>query len=510
MGFTDLFIRRHVATTLISIGMLLFGVMGYLMMPTTDMPNVDFPTIQVSAGMPGANPETMASTVATPLEGAFADISDVVSMTSSSSTGQTAITLQFGLDRNIDAAAQDVQAAISKAVLPQGLPRPPVFSKVNPSDQPILYITMGSETLPLSTVNQYADLYVAKRISTIKGVSQVVVYGEQKYAVRILLDPKVLVSREIGLDDVQGAVARENVNIPTGSLDGQYKSRSINTEGQLMRASDYRPIIVAYRGGRPIRLEELGEVVDSVYLNKMAAWWKGQRALILAVKRQPGANTIAAVDAIRQILPEIENELPGSIQMGIIYDQSESIRESVADVKFTLIMAVVLVILVVALFLRNITATVVTSLAVPMSLIPTFAVMKALGFSLDNLSLMALTLSVGFVVDDAIVMLENVVRHMEMGKGPFEAALDGAREIAFTILSMTLSLAVVFLPIVFMSGMVGRILSEFAITLIVAILVSGFVSLTLTPMMASRFLRPMKGRAGSEGGHGEGREDHEA
>ncbi len=500
MSPTELFIRRPVMTTLVSVGMLLFGLLGYFSLPTSDLPAVDYPTIQVTASLPGASPETMASAVATPLEREFTDIAGLESMSSTNILGQTTITLQFSLERNIDAAAQDVQAAISKAVLPTDMPRPPTYTKVNAADQPVLYLSLSSASLPLTTVNDYAETFVSRRISMVDGVAQVLIYGEQKYAVRVRLNPRLLASRRIGLDQVKQAVAAQNVDLPTGTLEGEHRTLTIAAKGQLMKAELYEPLIVAYRGGKPVRLGELGEVVDGVEEDKVAAWWRGERAVVLAVKRQPGANTIAVVDSVRALLPFIRDQIPAAIKLDVLYDQSQSIRESVADMKFTLVLAISLVVLVVFLFLRNISATIITSLAVPMSLVTTFAVMWAMDFSLDNISLMALTLSVGFVVDDAIVMLENVVRHMEMGKPPLRATIDGAKEIGFTIISMTLSLAVVFLPMVFMSGMVGRLLYEFAVTICVAILVSGFVSLSLTPMLASRFLREKKTPPGAKGG----------
>jgi len=495
MSPTELFIRRPVMTTLVSVGMLLFGILGYFSLPTSDLPAVDYPTIQVAANLPGASPETMASAVATPLEREFTDISGLDSMSSTSVLGQTTITLQFKLDRSVDAAAQDVQAAISKAVLPSNLPQPPTYSKVNAADQPVLYLSLSSASLPLTTVDGYAETFVSRRISMVDGVAQVLIYGQQKYAVRARLDPRLLASRGIGLDQIDDAISAQNVDLPTGTLEGEHKALTLSAKGQLMKARLYEPLIVAYRQGMPVRLGELGEVVDGVEQDKMAAWWRGDRAIVLAVKRQPGANTITVVDSVRALFPEIRGQIPAAIKLDVLYDQSQSIRESVADMKFTLLLAVALVVMVVFMFLRNISATVITSLAVPMSLVTTFTVMWALGFSLDNISLMALTLSVGFVVDDAIVMLENVVRHMDMGKPPFRATLDGAREIGFTIISMTLSLAVVFLPMAFMAGMVGRLLYEFAVTISAAILLSGFVSLSLTPMLASRFLREKKGQA---------------
>ena len=492
MNFSELFIRRPVMTTLVMSGILLFGLLSYRHLPVSDLPSVDYPTLQVSASLPGASPETMAAAVATPLERQFTTIAGVDTMSSVSALGLCQITIQFTLDRNIDAAAQDVQAAITKAsrLLPQGMPSPPTYSKVNPADQPILYLTMTSDTLPLSTVDEYAQTLVAQRTSMVKGVAQVGVLGAQTYAVRVQLDPNALAVRGLGIDEVQQAIAQGNVNLPTGTLDGPKQSFTLQANGQLMKAADYRPLIVAYRRGQPIRLQELGRVIDSVQNDKVAAWFNGTRGIILSVQRQPGENTVEVVDNIRKLLPTLRAQLPASVSFAILYDRSQSIRESVSDVQFTLKLTVCLVVLVIFLFLRSLSATIIPSLALPMSLIGTFAVMYLLGYSVDNLSLMALTLSVGFVVDDAIVMLENIVRHMEDGMPAFEAALQGSREIGFTILSMTLSLAAVFLPVLFMSGIVGRLLHEFAVTIMTAVLVSGFVSLTLTPMLCSRFVRP--------------------
>ncbi len=489
---TELFIRRPVMTTLVMLGILFFGIMAYRLLPVSDLPNVDFPTIQVSAALPGASPDTMASAVATPLEKQFSTIAGIDSMTSTSALGLTNITIQFTLDRSIDAAAQDVQAAVSaaQAQLPPGMPTPPTYKKVNPADQPILYLSLSSPTLPLYTVDEYAETMLAQRISTISGVAQVQVFGSQKYAVRVQLDPTALASRGIGIDEVKKAVAQANVNLPTGTLYGPNQAFSVQATGQLTDAAAYRPLIVAYRGGSPVRLQQLGRVIDSVQTDKVASWYKDERAVILAIQRQPGTNTVEVVDSIRKLLPTFRAQIPASVNLNVLYDRSVSIRDSVRDVEFTLLLTIGLVILVIFLFLRNVSATVIPSLAVPMSIIGTFAAMYLLGYTVDNLSLMALTLSVGFVVDDAIVMLENIVRHMEGGASRMEAALAGAREIGFTILSMTLSLAAVFIPVLFMGGVVGRLLHEFAVVIGVAVLVSGFVSLTLTPMACSRFLRP--------------------
>ncbi len=494
-GLSDLFIRRPVMTTLVMLAILLFGIAGYRLLPVSDLPNVDFPTLQVSASLPGASPETMASAVATPLEKQFSTIAGIDSMTSSSSLGSTSITLQFSLSRDLDAAAQDVQSAISVAQgrLPRDMPFPPSYRKVNPADSPILYVALTSPTLPLSQLDEYGETLMAQRISMVSGVAQVQVYGSQKYAVRIQVDPNTLANKGIGLDQVASAVRSANVNLPTGTLYGQHVAYTLEATGQLEDAAAYRPIIVAYRNGSPVRLEALGHVYDSVQNNKTAAWYvdptHNQRSVVLAVQRQPGTNTVAVAQAVRKLLPSFKAQLPASVSLHVLFDRSDSIRASVRDVKFTLLVTLFLVIMVIFLFLRNLSATAIPSLALPMSIIGTFAVMYLLGYSLDNLSLMALTLSVGFVVDDAIVMLENIVRHMELGEEIFEAALNGSREIGFTIVSMTLSLVAVFIPVLFMGGIIGRLFHEFAVTISAAILISGFVSLTLTPMLSSRFLR---------------------
>jgi HAE1 family hydrophobic/amphiphilic exporter-1 len=492
MHFTELFIRRPVMTTLVMLAILIFGAMSYRYLPVSDLPNVDFPTILVTVNLPGASPETMASAVATPLERQFSTIAGLDSMSSTNALGISQITLQFSLNRNLDAAAQDVQSAIAKAgkQLPPDLPNPPVYQKVNPADQPILYLALYSDTLPLSTVNEYGDTFMAQRISMINGVAQVQIFGEQKYAVRIQLDPKALASRGLGINEAGEAVKNANVNIPTGTLYGTHQAFTVQATGQLTTAAAYRPLIVAYRGGQPVRLNELGQVLNSVSNDKVASWYINSRAIVLAIQRQPGTNTIEVVNAINKLMPTLREQIPASVKIVTLYDRSATIRESVNDVQFTLLLALGLVVLVIFLFLRNLSATVIPSLALPMSIVGTFSVMYMLDYSLDNLSLMALILCVGFVVDDAIVVLENIVRHMEMGEKPFEAALKGSREIGFTILSMTLSLAAVFIPVFFLGGILGRLLHEFAVTIAAAILVSGLVSLTLTPMLCSRFLRP--------------------
>ncbi len=492
MSISELFIRRPIMTTLVMLGILLLGIMAYRLLPVSDLPNVDFPTIQVTATLPGASPETMASAVATPLERQFSTIAGLDSMNSTNALGVTLITLQFALNRDIDAAAQDVQAAIAKTArqLPQDMPSPPSYQKVNPADQPVLFLALSSSTLPLSTVNEYAETFMAQRISMVSGVAQVQVFGSQKYAVRAQLDPKILASRLIGIDEVANAIQRGNVNLPTGTLYGSHQAFTVETNGQLTEAGAFRSLIVAYRNGSPIRLDELGKVIDSVENDKVASWYNNTRAIILAIYRQPGTNTVEVVDAIKNLLPHFRIQMPGSVELNILYDRSVSIHNSVNDVKFTLFLSLCLVVMVIFLFLRNLSATIIPSLALPMSIIGTFAIMYLLEYSLDNLSLMALTLSVGFVVDDAIVMLENIIRHMEKGEKVFQAALNGSKEIGFTIVSMTLSLVAVFIPVLFMGGIIGRLLHEFAVTIGVAVLVSGFVSLSLTPMLCSRFLRP--------------------
>ena len=490
MSISELFIKRPVMTTLVMVGILLFGIMGYRLLPVSDLPNVDFPTISVNASLPGASPETMASAVATPLEKQFSTIAGLDQMTSSSTQGGTGITLQFTLDRDIDAAAQDVQAAIAKVLrqLPQGI-LPPSYQKVNPADAPIIYYALTSPLLPLPTLDEYAETFLTQRISTVQGVAAVNVFGAMKYAVQIRVDPRAMASRQIGIDEVANAVNNANANLPTGVLWGQHRSFTVEANGQLEDAKAFRPLIVAYRNGSPVRLADIADVVDSVQNDKSASWFSGTRGIILAVQRQPGTNTVQVAGDVKALVSRLATQLPPSVQLRIMYDRSVSIHDSVNDVKGTLFLTLCLVVMVIFLFLRNVSATVIPSLALPMSIVGTFAAMYLLGYNLDNLSLMALTLSVGFVVDDAIVMLENIVRHLEMGKRPMQAALDGSREIGFTILSMTLSLVAVFIPVLFMGGIVGRLFHEFAVTIGVAILVSGVVSLTLTPMMCSRFLR---------------------
>ncbi|SMF02429.1 hydrophobic/amphiphilic exporter-1, HAE1 family [Tistlia consotensis] len=499
MNIAEPFIRRPVMTTLVMAAVLIFGVIGYLKLPVSELPDVEFPTISVTAELPGADPETMASAVATPLENEFSTIAGIDSMTSTSTLGQSRITIQFNLERSIDAAAQDVQSAIAAAAnkLPAEMTQAPRLRKVNPAAFAVLYLALASPTLPLSTVDEYAESQLARRISTIDGVAQVSVYGSQKFAIRLQVDPDALAARGIGLDEVASAAQAANVNRPTGTLEGSTRAAVIRTEGQLLDAKAFARQIVAYRNGAPVRFGDVGRIVDSVENNKVASWYNDSRAVILAIQRQPGSNTIAVVDQIKKVLPAFEAQLPPAVSLHVLYDRSQSIRAAVDDVQFTLMLAAALVVLVIFLFLRNLSATIIPSLALPIAVIGTFAGMAIFGYSLDNLSLMALTLSVGFVVDDAIVMLENIVRHVESGEKRYEAALRGAREIGFTILSMTISLAAVFIPLLFMGGIVGRLLHEFAVTIVLAILVSGLVSISLTPMLCSRMVADHKVRHGA-------------
>jgi len=482
------------------VAILLFGIVGYRSLPVSDLPNVDFPTILVSASLSGASPETMSSSVATPLERQFSTIEGVDSITSVSSLGSTQITIQFDLSRDLDAAAQDVQTAISRAsrLLPQDMPQPPTYRKVNPADQAIIYYALTSGSLQPWELNEYADTILAQRISMVKGVAQVQIFGSKKYAVRIEIDPNVLSSKGIGINEVEAAVNGANVNLPTGSLYGPDRSYTILATGQLLSADAYKDIIVAYRDGSPVRLKELADVIDSVEDDKNAAWFvtkdSQERAVILAVQRQPGTNTVAVADGVREVIPSLKTYLPPTVKLDLLYDRSQSIRDSMAEVNFTMALTLGLVVMVIFLFLRNVSATIIPSLALPMSIVGTFIIMYLLGFSLNNLSMMALILAIGFVVDDAIVMLENIVRHMEMGKKPLQAAFDGSKEISFTLVSMTLSLAAVFIPVLLMGGVIGRLFKEFAVSICVAILISGFVSLTLTPMLCSRFLKPESGK----------------
>lgn len=496
MSVSSIFIRRPVATTLLMASLLVFGWAAFQRLPVADLPNVDLPAIMVFAQLPGADPENMAASVATPLERQFSTIAGIDQMTSSSTLGNTQITLLFDLDRDIDAAAQDVQAAIAAAspLLPTEMPSAPTYSKVNPADQPILYISLTSDTLPLRDVTEYANTVMAQRISMVSGVAQVLVFGNQKFAVRIELDPDALAYRSLGISDVVAAIQAANVNLPSGLIEGPEKAWYVDAQGQLENAAAYEDLVIAHREGRPVRLRDVGRAQDSVENVRTAGWYRDREAIVLAVQRQPGTNTIEVSDGVKALLPELREFIPASIDVQVVFDQAEIIRESVAEVEFTLILALVLVVVVIFLFLRSLRATIIPSLALPMSIVGTFAVIYLLGYSLNILSLLALTLSIGFVIDDAIVMLENIVRHQEMGKGRMRAAFDGAAEIGFTIVSMTISLAAVFIPVLFLGGVVGRLFREFAVTIAVAILFSGVVALSLTPMASSLFLRPPRSR----------------
>jgi len=478
-------------TTLVMTAFFIFGFIAYTSLPVNDLPNVDFPTILVTTTLSGANPDTMASAVATPLERQFATIAGLDSMSSQSAQGLSEITLQFNLSRDMDGAALDVQAAIAAAAkqLPPEMTIPPTFNKVNPANQPILYLALSSPTLPLYKVDEYAETLIAQRISRVSGVAQVQVNGSQMYAVHVQVDPEKLASYQLGLDEVATAVAASNVNMPTGTLYGKFQAFSVQANGQLFNADAYKPVIVTYRNGSPVRLSDVSNVIDSVQNDKTAGWYNGTPGIILAVMRQPGTNTIQVVDSIKNLLPTFRTIMPDTVHLDILYDHSQSIRESVRDVQGTLILTVILVVLVIFLFLGNLSATIIPSFTLPISIFGTFAAMYLWHFSLNNLTLMALTLSVGFVVDDAIVVLENIVRHLEMGESPLESALIGSREIGFTIVSMTLSLVAVFIPVLLMHGIVGRLFYEFAMTISVAILISGFISLSLTPMLCSKLLR---------------------
>lgn len=491
MNLSRLFIMRPVMTTLLMVALVIFGLIAYITLPVNDLPAVDFPTITVSAGLPGANGETMASAVATPLEKQFSGIAGLESMNSTSATGITSITLQFALNRSIDGAAQDVQAAIvaARPWLPASMPSPPTFRKVNPSDSPILFVALSSKTLPLYTVDEYAENVIAPRLSMTSGVAQVQVMGSQIYAPHIQVDPRKLAAYGIGIDEVAAAVRQANVNLPTGTLHGPDTSYNIRVNGQLFNADAFKPLIIAYRKGAPVRISDIGTVIDSVQTDKVASWYNGHRGIILTVQRQPGTNTIQIVDDIKKMMPNFRAILPGAVNLEILYDRSISIRRSVGDVKATLVITVFLVVLVIVLALGSLPTTLIASVTLPIVLMGTFAAIKLFGFTLNNISLMALTLSVGFIIDDAIVVLENIVRHIEAGEPPLLAAVNGSREIGFTVVSMTVSLIAVFIPILFLGGIIGRLFFEFAVTISVAILISGFVALSLTPMLCARFLR---------------------
>ncbi|MEO7726044.1 MAG: efflux RND transporter permease subunit [Burkholderiales bacterium] len=491
MNISRIFIERPVASSVLFVSILFFGWLGFRSLPVNDLPNVDFPTITVTASLPGASPEVMGNTVALPLEREFSRISGVDEMVSSSTTGNSRITLTFSLQRDIDSCAQDVQTAISQAIrrLPGDMD-PPTLRKLNPADAPVLILAMAAKNVPMAELDKFADSHISQRFSTVNGVAQVQVFGSQKYAVRLFVDPNALAKRGLGLDKVVSAIQAANSNLPSGSLQGSARSYTVRSDGGLNRAAAFNPLIIAYKDGKPIRFADIGQAQDGVENEKVRSWFNGDRALILAIYRQPGSNTVEVVQQLREMLPEIEKEMPAGASLNVVVDRSEFIRESIHDVNFTLILSIVLVVAVILVFLRNIRATMVTALVLPASVLGTFAAMHVLGFSLNNLSLMAITLAVGFVVDDAIVVLENITRHMEMGKSRMEAALEGAAEISSTVMTMTISLVVVFVPIMFMEGMVGRLFREFAVTVGVSVLISGAVSLSITPMLCSRLLKP--------------------
>jgi hydrophobic/amphiphilic exporter-1 (mainly G- bacteria), HAE1 family len=491
MTLSELCIRRPVMTTLLTASIIAFGVFGFRLLPVSALPKVDFPTIAVTATLPGASADTMAASVAGPIERQLSTIAGISSMSSTSSQGTTSIVIQFDLNRNIDAAALDVQTALTIAQrrLPIEMTIPPSFRKVNPSDFAVLFVSLGSETLPLSAVNEYGDITIGQALSQIQGVAQVIIFGSQKFAIRVQADPEAAAARGISLEDVRAAVSRANSSTPVGTLNGPKQDVALQASGQMDKAADYRHVIVAWRNGSPVRLDEIARVYDSVENDKIATWFNGTRSIVLAIFKQPDANTVAVVDGVLAKLPMLRAQIPPSVKVDVAMDRSVSIRQSVSDVEETLLIAIGLVILVIFLFLRSASATFIPALAVPISLLGTFAAMYMLDFSINNMTLLALTLSVGFVVDDAIVMLENIVRHIEHGMRPYEAALKGAREIGFTIISITFSLIAVFIPVLLMGGIVGRVFREFAVTIAVAIVVSGFVSLTLTPMLCARVLK---------------------
>src|SRR5215467_13102369 len=491
MVLSETCIRRPVLTTLITASIIVLGVFAYRLLAVAALPAVDFPTISIQGVLPGASAETMAASVAAPIERQLSTIAGISSLTSSSSLGITSITIQFDLNRNIDGAALDVQTALTVAArkLPVEMTTPPSFRKVNPGDFPIMYISLVSPTLPLSVVDEYGEITLAQQISQLTGVAQVLVYGAQKFAVRVQVDPVAAAARNISLDDIRTVVAKTNSNTPVGTLNGPKQSVTLTASSAMTKAEEYRKVVVAYRNGAPVYLDQVARVIDSVENDKIASWFNNDRAIVLAIQRQPDANTVAVVDSVRARLPQYRASIPSSIRMEVLMDRSVSIRASVVDVQETLLIAICLVVLVIFLFLRSASATIIPALAVPVSLIGTCAAMYVFGFSINNMTLLALTLSVGFVVDDAIVMLENIVRHVEGGMRPFEAALKGAREIGFTIISITFSLIAVFIPVLLMGGMVGRVFREFAVSIAVAIVISGFVSLTLTPMLCARVLR---------------------
>src|SRR6185312_7818615 len=490
MNISQPFILRPIATSLLMLGIMVFGLAAYNLLPVAALPTVDFPTISVTARFPGASPETMAATVATPLEQQFAAIPGLVQMTSTSGLGNTTITLQFALTRNIDGAAQDVQTAINAAggLLPKNLHNPPTYRKVNPADRSILIYAVHSDTMPISRVDDYAYTILAQKLSTVTGVSQVDIGGQQKRAIRVQVNPDALAIKGIGLEEVRSALASTTINQPKGNLENAHQTITLDTNDQLYEAGQFNNVIIAYRNGAPVRVKDVGDTIDSVELNRVSAWYGNDQAELLLVRREAGANTVATVSHVKAMVDQLRASIPPTVKIDLVSDRTDTIRASVNDVRFTLILTIFLVVMVIFLFLRKLWATIIPGVAVPLSIIGTFAVMYVLGYSLDNLSLMGLTIAVGFVVDDAIVMIENIVRYIEAGDPPLEAALKGAGQIGFTIISISVSLVAVFIPLIFMSGIIGRLFREFAMTVSVAVMVSALVSLTLTPVMCSLFL----------------------
>ncbi|HEV2442905.1 MAG TPA: efflux RND transporter permease subunit [Steroidobacteraceae bacterium] len=499
MRLSEFFIRRRIATVLIALGLVFVGLNAYFALPVAPLPQVDFPTIQVSASLPGASAETMATSVATPLERSLANVSGVTEMTSSSSLGRTQIVLQFDLNRSIDAAAQDVQTAISAAggLLPKDLPNPPTYSKVNPADYTVIELALTSDSLPLTQVDRYAEDFLAQQISQIQGVGLVDFHGEQRPAVRLRLDPNKLSALGLTLEDVRNMVGEQTLNAPKGSLSGPSRSTVLAASDQVLDAAGYRSMVVAYRGGAPVRMGDLGTVIDGSEDDQEAAWLQNRRAIIIDVHKQPGYNVVATIAGVKKALPRLAASLPGAVRLSLVGDRTQTIQAAVRDVQLTMLVTVALVVLVIFVFVRNPTATLIPSISIPLSLVGAFAAMYLLGYSLDNISLVGMTIAVGFVVDDAIVVVENIVRHMEMGKARLQAAIDGSREVGFTIVSMTVSLVAVFIPVLFMGGIVGRLLHEFAMTVAIIVLMSGVVSLTITPAMCAWLIRQ-----GSPGSHG--------
>ncbi|MGH7109464.1 MAG: efflux RND transporter permease subunit [Stellaceae bacterium] len=491
MNISAPFIRRPIATSLLMLGVLVFGIAAYNLLPVASLPNIDFPTVSVSVNYPGASPSTMASAIATPLEQQFTSIPSLAQMTSVSGIGTTVITLQFDLSRNIDAAAQDVQTAINAAsgVLPKDLPSPPTYRKTNPTDRPVLIYAVHSDTLPVYRIDDYANTILAERISMVPGVGQVFIFGQKPYAARIQVNPTALAAKGIGLEDVRNALVNATVNQPKGTIEGPHRAVTLDTNDQLLDAAQYRNVIIAYRNGAPVRIKDVGDAIDSIQNLHVGGWYDNEPAEGIAILKAPGANAIALIDQIKTLMPQLEASLPPSVHVDLMSDRSVMIRAGVRDVEYTMVLTIALVILVIFLFLRTLWATVIPALAVPLALLAAFAVMYVAGYSLDNISLMGLTISVGFVVDDAIVMIENITRYIEAGERPLDAALKGAGQIGFTIVSITFSLIAVFIPLLFMGGIIGRLFREFGVLVSIAVVSSAIVSLTLTPVLCSLFLK---------------------